>query len=220
MKLVSILLLSFITTQLAVGQNTMKPMVNVSYMYSHSIGSYPLNGFWTHELQIGGGVQFNDHFSLQLNVVGIQNARKITHPTIKEPLQIVTLSLSPGFRILKTKYKVSPWIGLDVGTQIWSNGNGKYIDKSFRLRNKPEYSYDGFLYRRGVFFGIAKVLADFKIWDFNLLIGASYNMYYFKLDRDNSPTYIYNNSKGVGLEGMLTYTFPMKKRAAKAEGAE
>ena len=215
MKLISILLLNFITAQLAVGQNTMKPILSAGYMYSFPMGSYPLRGFGAYELQIGGGVQFNDHFSLQLNVIGIQNARKITHPIIKERLQIVTLSLSPGFRVLKSKYRVSPWVGLDVGTQIWSNGNGKYIDKSFRFINKPEYSYDGFLYHRGFFFGRAKLLADFKLWDFNLLIGACFNMYYFKLDGDYYLTYTYN-AKAVGLEGMITYTFPMKKRVAKA----
>ena len=214
MKLVSFLLLSFITPQLAVGQNIIKPIVSAGYNFLYPLRSYPVSGFWAHELQIGGGMQFNDHFSLQLNVVGIQNARKVTHPTIKEPVQIVTLSLSPGFRILKSKYRVSPWVGLDVGTQIWSNANGKYIDKSFRFINKPEYSYDGFLYRRGVLFGRAKLLADFKIWNFNLLIGPSFNMYYFML----SNILV---SKAVGVEGMVTYTFPMKKRATKtASGGE
>ena len=206
MKLVSILLLSFLITQLSVAQNTMKPIVNASYMYS-----YPMDRLLSHELQIGGGIQFSDHFSLQLNVRGIQSARDVSDQPIKEPLRIVTLSLSPLYRVLKRKYMVSPVIGIDVGTQVWSNGNGRYVDDSWIFIEKPIYSYDGFLYDKGVFFGRAKLLADFRIWDFDLLIGASFNMYYFKLDSHISGT------KAVGLEATVMYTFPMKKRVVKVE---
>ena len=186
-------------------QSNMKPMV--SAQYAMIVGR---SDFFVHELQIGGGVQFNDYFSLQLTLRGIQNARDVSNQTIKEPLRIVTLSLSPSYRIFKRKYPASPVLGVDVGTQIWSNGYGRYIDRSWSFIEKPVYSYDGFLFNKGVFFGKLKLLADFKIWDFNLLIGASYNMYYFKLDNHISDV------KGFGLEGTLTYTFPMKKHAAKA----
>ena len=203
MKLLSFLLFSFITTQLVVGQNTMKPIVNASYMYS-----YPIDRLLSHELQIGGGVQFNDHLSLQLNVRGIQNARGISNNTIKEPLQIITVSLSPSCRFLKRNYIVSPVLAMDAGTELWSNGFGRYVDQGFEFRENSGYTH--YLYRKGVFFGRAKILADFRVWDFNLLIGASFNMYYFKLDSD-----IYS-TKAIGLEGTVMYTFPMKKRAAKA----
>ncbi len=190
----------------ALAQNSMKPMVNTSYMYS-----YPMDRLLSHELQIGGGIQFSDHFSLQLNVRGIQSARDVSYQIIKEPLRIVTLSVSPLYRMLNRKYIVSPVIGIDAGTQVWSNGFGRYVDENWIFMENSSSTH--YLYRKGVFFGRAKLLADFRIWDFNLLIGASYNMYYFKLDSD------INSTKAFGLEGTVMYTFPMKKRAAKAASA-
>ncbi len=208
MKLVPFLLISLLG-QITVAQNNMKPVV--SAQYAMIVGD---SDFFVGELQIGCGVQFNDYFSLQLTLRGIQNARDVSNHVIKDPLRIVTLSLSPYYRILKRKYFASPVIGIDVGTQIWSNGFGRYIDRNWSFINKPEHSYDGFLFNKGVFFGKAKLLVDFKIWNFNILVGPSFNMYYFKLDNNIWDV------KGLGLEGTVTYTFPMKKRAAKATSGE
>ncbi len=199
MRLVLFLLIVMLG-QLVIAQNKMKPIISASYMYS-----VPFDGLFSEEAQIGGGMQFNDYLSLQINVRGIQNAYNEVHP-----LRIATLSLSPSYRILKRKYFASPVIGIDVGTQVWSNGKGRYIDRGWRFITKPANSYDGYSYSRGLFFGRAKLLADFRIWNFNLLIGASYNVYYIKLKEFNSDT------RAIGLEGTVMYTFPMKKRAAKA----
>ena len=191
-------------------QSSLKPIVNLGYTYL-----YPLDNLWIHEVHIGGGAQFDDHFSLQLNIKGMQNARDLSSQKIKEPLRIVVISISPYNRILKPKYIVSPAIGLDLGTQVWSNGNGRFISSDYSFKNSSNLRYE-----RGIFFGKAKLLADFKINSFNLMIGPTFNIMYFKTGKvktdwmDNSyfEKYI-DERRGIGLELSLMYTFPMKKRS-------
>jgi hypothetical protein len=111
---------------------------------------------------------------------------------------------------------VSPVISVDIGTQTWSNANNRFI----RVGGDSDFRYNS-----GLFFGKLKLLSDFKIstYNLNLMIGPTFNMTFFKIDEviKYGDDYLVvggyvSDNYGFGLELSLMYTFPMKKRAAKA----
>ena len=175
---------------------------------------------FTIDASLAGGVHFNEHFSLQMGVNSISTGLQ---------LKVLTLSSSVTYRIFKSKYPVSPVIGIDLGTQIWSVANGELINSgdvfsSYYASYNPSSS--NYRYKRGLFFGKLKLLADFKISqnNLNLMFGPTFNLMYFKIDKVQKFYNDYlvvggyvSDNYGFGLELSLMYTFPMKKRAAKAQ---
>ncbi len=189
----------------ALAQSTMNPYVKIMGATGlfHIYQSY---GISTIDATLAAGVHFNDHFSFQ---AGVNNT------TCCGQLNVVSLSISPYYRILKSKYPVSPVIGIDAGTQVWSNANNRFIQAGSGSNTR---------YNRMLFFGKAKLLADFKIKssNFNLMVGPTFNLIYFRIDKVLEfyndymviGGYISDNY-GVGFELSLMYTFPMKKGKLK-----
>ncbi len=201
----------------ALAQSSMKPFIKMT----GAVGAYDGGNIIALDLGVAAGLHLDDHLNVQ---VGVNNVKPLYGQ-----LEIVTISISPFYRILQPKYKVSPVIGMDVGTQIWSNGNGRYINSDYRFTGYTSSSSNS-RYNRGLFFGKVKLLADFKIKAFNIMVGPTFNLMYFKIEEvgknwftgeDYSVTDAYiDERRGFGAEFSLMYTFPMKKRAAKATSDE
>lgn len=124
----------------------------------------------------------------------------------------------------------SPVIAYDAGLEIANNGKDKFLNRSSYIFY-PNYQEPYYQYNKGLYFGKAKILLSVQWKGFDLLLGATYNTYLFKINRlrptgpqdyPASPnnkfviteTYV-DKQFGFGFETSLKYTFPMKKREAK-----
>ena len=118
-----------------------------------------------------------------------------------------------------------------AGIEIANNGKNKFIKMS-NYSYKPYYHSPYVQYDKGLYFGKAKVLLSIQRKGVDFLIGATYNTYFFQFHNlipqgTQSIVAIDNKYKNMGLlrdwqigfgfETSIKYTFPMKKRAAKAE---
>ncbi len=214
-----LILCCFVHSPQVNAQNKINPYIKIM----GAVGLYNIYqsyGITTADATIAAGLDFNDFFSVP---IGVNNIK-----VINSQLDIVTLSISPTYRILKSKHAVSPVLSLDIGTQIWSNGNGRFVkpgnDYSF-TSYKPEsvgaYGVDQVRYKRGLLFYKTKLLVDFKINEFNLMFGPTFNLMYIKnenakIDWSNGDIYFdeyISDHRGFGFELSLMYTFPMKKQS-------
>jgi hypothetical protein len=213
-------ILFFITFQLS-SQTALKPFIQLSYYQDY------LSQVVFEELELGVGVQFNDYFSTQINLRGTQKAFFLNE---SGNIRFGTLSFEPSYRILGKKHMFSPVISYDAGLEIANNGKDKFIYTSNYIYF-PTYQQPYSQYNKGLYFGKAKILLSIQWKGFDLLLGATYNTYFFKINRlkPEGPqaypasannkylvgeTYV-DKQFGFGFETSLKYTFPMKKRAAK-----
>ena len=172
------------------------------------------------EFQLGGGVQLNDHFSLQLNYRYMYYEFDMT-TTDLEPMKSDILSLSTNYRILNKKSIISPIIILDIGAPFYSNANKELIYNTFLI--SQNYSLGSWRYNRGLFSGKLKAMCDIRLKSFDILLGGSYNLYVYnksnlKPDYWNETTEDYIVTKTItvpmynfGIEASLMYTIPSKK---------
>jgi hypothetical protein len=213
------LIVSFclVTVSQLCGQSVIKPFIQLSYYQTYT------DYFALNELELGAGVQFNDYISAQVNCRGsIQ--RVLNGPS--ENFKIATLSFEPSYRILGKKHMFSPLIAYDAGLEVANNGKDKFI---YDYVYHPSYQEPYNQYNKGLYFGKAKILLSIQLKDFDILVGATYNTYFFKINRlipDGPQDYSANNKYllgethvdkqfGFGFETSLKYTFPMKKQQAK-----
>lgn len=206
-----IVIFSF-TASLAYGQLNVKPFIKAGGNFS--INKYNI----LYEVNVAGGVHFNDHISLQIGGGYID---------FLEYLKLTTLSLSSTYRILNSKHIFSPVVGVDLGTEVWSNASGRFVKTDFVFTQYDPafvamYGLGQARYKRGLFFSKVKLLADFKIKSFNISIGPTFNLMCFKLETvkkyysDYQVLSEYIDGRiGFGGELSVMYTFPMKKRDAK-----
>ena len=201
-------------------QNNLKPLIKAGYYQTFT------NGLYLNELELGAGVQFNDYFSTQVNFRGSQDRLPQDPP---RSFRIATFSIEPSYRILGKKHKFSPVIAYDAGLEIANNSKDRFI-KHYIYRPYYQDSFDK--YNKGFYFGKAKILLSIQRKGFDFLMGATYNTYAFKFYRlkpkgsqslasETNNYYIadfYTDWQfGFGFETSIKYTFPMKKRAAKAQ---
>jgi len=199
-----------ITAGFAFGQLNLRPFVKTG----GAINFYLRNGPITAQVNLSGGVHFNDHFALQVG------AERIVH-TFRN-WDILIASIEPTYRIFNREHVFSPVIGIAVGTELTTNATDRFITEDYGF---VTYGVTGAgssgsktRYKKGVFFGKGKVLADFKIKDFNISVGPTFDMMFIKEESFkyyiDSKVYIAKNY-GIGAELSFMYTFPMKKREAK-----
>ena len=198
-----------------------KPFIQLSYYQEY------LSNVVFEELGLGVGVQFNDYFSTQINLRGTQKAFFLNE---SGNIRFGTLSIEPSYRVLGKKHMFSPVIAYDAGLEIANNGKDRFIYTSNYVYF-PNYEQPYSQYNKGLYFGKAKILLSVQWKGFDLLLGATFNTYLFKINRlkpdgpqdyPASPnnnylvteTYV-DKEFGFGFETSLKYTFPMKKRAAK-----
>ena len=226
MKILHTIALFLVTFQLHC-QTAIKPFVQLTYYQSY------LNDIFLDELELGGGIQFNDYFSTQVNFRGAQEAFFSQEPSIN--FRFATISIEPSYRFLGKKHIFSPVIAYNAGIEIANNGKDKFIKMS-NYSYKPYYHSPYVQYDKGLYFGKAKVLLSIQRKGVNFLIGATYNTYFFQFHNlipqgTQSIVAIDNKYKNMGLlrdwqfgfgfETSIKYTFPMKKRATKtASGGE
>ena len=218
MKLIIFTLFVFATFPLC-AQSKLKPFVKVGY---HQVFTDRL---WASELELGVGIQFNDYISTQMNFRGLQDRLPQDPP---RSFRIATFSIEPSYRILGKKHKFSPVIAYDAGVEIANNGQDKFSSGYSYLSYYHAY-YDK--YNKGLYFGKAKALLSIQRKGLDFLVGVTYNTYGFKFYRlkpfgpqslasQTNNYYIegeYTDWQfGFGFETSIKYTFPMKKRAAKA----
>jgi hypothetical protein len=213
-----LIFLIFSTFQLY-AQSNIKPFIKLGYFQTYTDRT-ALN-----ELELGAGVQFNDYLSAQVNLRGSQNRLQQDPP---RSFRFATISIEPSYRILGEKYMFSPVIAYDAGLEIANNGKDKFSSGYVYLINY-ESPYNQ--YNKGVYFGKAKILLSIQLKDFDILVGATFNTYFFKFNRlipDGPQAYPASaNNKylvgetyvdkqfGFGFETSVKYTFPMKKQQAK-----
>lgn len=212
-----IYILVFVSFQLY-AQSSLKPFLKIGYFQTYT------DYFALNELGLGGGVQFNDYVSTQINFRGsIQ--RVLNGPS--ENFKIASVSIEPSYRILGKKYMFSPVIAYDAGIEIANNGKDKFI---FDYVYRPYYQSPYSKYNKGLYFGKAKILLSIQWKQLDFLIGATYNTYFFRfyeLEPYGPQTYGGKNNNykivgtftdgefGFGFETSIKYTFPMKKREVK-----
>ena len=189
-----------------------KPIVNLGY------GAL-LKEYRFQEFQLGGGIQLNDHFSLQLNYRYIYYEFDLSPQN--ESLKSQNLSVSGGYRLLDKNHIVSPLIVLDIGTPILSNANGAFMSNGFRI--KENYDSGMWRYNHGIVFNKLKAYCDIRLKSFDILLGGSYNLYVYSKSNlkpdDWHLTYEdYLVTKTItvpmhnfGIEASLMYTIPTKK---------
>jgi hypothetical protein len=208
----------FVSSQLC-GQSVIKPFIQLSYYQTYT------DYFALNELELGAGIQFNDFLSVQVNFRGSQ---KGYYQDQSRSFRFATMSIEPSYRILGKKYRFSPVIAYDAGLEIANNGKDRFIYTSNYVYF-PTYQQPYSQYNKGLYFGKAKILLSIQLKDFDILVGATYNTYFFKINRlipDGPQDYSANNKYllgethvdkqfGFGFETSLKYTFPMKKQQAK-----
>jgi hypothetical protein len=212
--------LIFISFKLC-AQSNIRPLISLGYYQTFT------DNLWLNELELGAGIQFNDYLSTQINFRGSQD-RLPQDPS--RSFRVASLSIEPSYRILGKKHIFSPVIAYDAGLEIANNGTDKFIYTSNYIYF-PTYQQPYSQYNKGLYFGKAKILLSIQWKGFDLLLGATYNTYFFKINRlkPEGPqaypasannkylvgeTYV-DKQFGFGFETSLKYTFPMKKRAAK-----
>ncbi len=187
-------------------QSKIRPFVKAGFYQNF------LSDLWLNEIEIGGGAQFNDHFSLGLNGrFGVREFSRTPYSNFKTGV----ISLEPSYRILSNKFMFSPVIAYDAGIEIANNVYDKYTD----LENFVLYSYKDYGHYKGLtglYYGKAKILLSFQRMGLEVLIGVTYGTYIFQYYSYNYTTYkqIYyakHLEYGIGYEMSLKYTFPMKK---------
>lgn len=187
-------------------------------------GSSLLVGTFTHghrflELQAGGGIRIKDQLVTQLNYKFVTAGFNLA-PSNYVPLKSHLLMLSGMYRVLKKRYLCSPAFSLDVGVPVFSNGNSSLIhDNGYAV--EENYSIGFWRYNRGLFFGKFKLMSDLKVKSFNILLGASYNLWlenvsWLKPGTSIGLEYYAYQTKVVdrhnfGIEAGIMYTFPGKK---------
>lgn len=207
-----------LSASLAYGQFNVKPFIKTGGAFS----KYRYSGPSTIDVNILGGAHFNEFICVG---VGVNNFK-----SIYGSLVILTFLVSPAYRVLDSKHIFSPVLAVDFGTEIWSNMQGEFVDGSF---NAVNYSHETIIYgagvpryKRNLFFGKLKLLADFKINLFNISIGPTFNLMNIKLENVEKTYSGYSvlsegidRNIGFGGELSLMYTFSMKKKQSnKAVG--
>ena len=184
-----------------------KPIVNLGY------GALLIEDRFQ-EFQLGGGVQLNDHFSLQLNYRYMYYEFDLSPQN--EPLKSQFLSISGGCRLLDKNHTVSPLIVLDIGTPILSNANGTFMSNGFRIREN--YDLGMWRYNHGIVFNKLKAYCDIRLKSFDILLGGSYNLFVYSKSFLSPVANSYYVTKTItvpmhnfGIEASLMYTFPSKK---------
>ena len=200
-------------------QSNLKPFIKIGYFRTYT------DYFKMNELEVGAGVHFNDYFSTQVNFRGSDD--RLPHDPPRS-FRVATFSIEPSYRILSSKYMFSPVIAYDAGIEIANNSKDRFI-KLYTYR--PHYHAYSDKYDKGLYFGKAKALLSIQRKGLDFLIGVTYNTYGFKFYRlepigpqslasQENNYYIegtYTDWQfGFGFETSIKYTFPMKKRAAKA----
>ena len=205
-----IIYISFFVSFQLCAQSVIKPFVKIGGAYNR----YIVYGPSMLQLNLAGGIHFNQHMSIQIG------AERVKGTSVNWDLLI--LSISPHYRVFDSKHIFSPLIGIDLGTELITNATDRYIRDNYSFINYGAVNDGSFedkrRYKRGLFFGKIKCLADFNIKDFNISVGPTFNVMYIQLERvknyyENS-IYVDQNY-GVGAELSFMYTFPMKKRTAK-----
>jgi hypothetical protein len=205
-----IVLLTFIHASFVFCQ--IRPSINFGYgalLYDYRFQEY----------QFGLGAQINSKVFSHINYRYIYYEFDMTPEPWDETIKNGVISLTGGYRFLGQK-RLSPLIILDVGMPLHSNANEALIMGGATI---VKTYYPGvWRYNRGLFFGKLKVMSDIKVKSFNILIGASFNLWYWSVSELESATLIYSDQYVVsatriggqanfGLEAGLMYTFPGKK---------
>ena len=209
MKTLSLVILLLTLTTKSTCQ--IRPVINASYDVLFLTAGFS-------ESQFGAGTRFNDHWFLELNFRhSVSSIAFGTSSAMKNEI----ISLSSGYRLLSEDHKVSPIFILDIGTPIHSNANNTLMENYFWI--EKEYYSGMWKYNRGIVFGKFKFMYDRKIKSFDLLIGASYNLFIFSKSNLKPSSWIptpegYEITKTInipmsnfGIEASLMYTIPSKK---------
>lgn len=169
------------------------------------------------EWHAGGGVALDERFSLQLNARYSYYEFNM-HPTYKS-LQSVFISFEPSCRILGNDKIVSPRVSMNLGTPVWSNGNGQFtLHSGYRILDEYQSSSSR-KYKRGLLMTKVNASCDFKIKSFNIVIGGFYSYFLYSIiDIDPFPEFYISNGKHktwlheLGAECSIMFTLESKKR--------
>ncbi len=196
----------------AFGQRSYVPVVSLNY------GQFLSNDLRTREFQLGSGLELNKYFSVQLTFRNMKDLREYTVNGIStnnaKKLEIYCLSLEPLYKVLKDKM-ISPVLGMNIGISLYSNGKGKFLNQNFSIQ--PKFNGSSYsIYERGLFFGKIKTLLDFRLYNFDFLVGGNYSINAFKVTAINPILYeaykevgdqFIHYERGFGFEVSLMYTF-------------
>lgn len=154
------------------------------------------------------GIRMNEKWCFNTHV-----GYTIAYFKYKDPrVGILTNSFSASYRFFK-KYKISPLIKTELGYQLWSNANGKYINANFYTTDEyGEYTIGTYKY-----FGpylSEKLYLSAKGKHLEFIIGGGFRANLFVYDHNYSPR-SYDPFLGIELEVGFTYTFSNKMEKNK-----
>lgn len=193
-----ILLIFLLLDSFAMPQKQIQPIIGIG-IGPMGIGRLP---FYT--ASVYGGVRINEKWCFNTHV-----GYTIAYFKYKDPrVGILTNSFSASYRFFK-KYKISPLIKTELGYQLWSNANGKYINANFYTTDEyGEYTIGIYKY-----FGpylSEKLLLSAKGKHLEFIIGGGYRANLFFYKKWQYPNH-FKTMLGVELEMGFTYTFSKKR---------
>ena len=206
-----------ITSTVLTAQLDIRPTIGASYTNETrtdflSFTDYALRN----KVSVYGGVRFAEYFCLNIGI-GAALGPIPVYPESEKQIQVLTNSLSLSYRILKTKHLLSPMFVTTFGYELVSNAKGKYISHSYIVQTIGQSDFVS--YDRMVYFGNVALMLDAEYKNMSLRAGICFN--YSRFSYYDVNDYFYSNFyyKSFGIEAGVMYTFPMKKRAAKAESS-
>lgn len=193
----SILLLFVSVHFILAAQKQIQPIIGMG------IGPMGIGGLPFYTASVYGGIRMNEKWCFNTHV-----GYTIAYFKYKDPrVGILSNSFSASYRFFK-KYKISPLIKTELGYQLWSNANGKYINANFyTTEDDGEYTIGTYKY-----FGpylSEKLLLSAKGKHLEFIIGGGYraNLFFYELWQHPN---IVMTMLGVELEIGFTYTFSKK----------
>lgn len=251
-----IVIFNFLPLKLA-AQRKIVPLVNIGFNHFIGEGISPArndsgsdfwsylppfdlmaNGLWAQELHIGGGINILNRYDILLYVRSIESKASFSdygvyydlrprsiHPS--PPYRSLVLSLAPTYRLLKGDF--SPLIGIEAGTEIYSNARGKFMSSHMILLPELKPGVES-VYNSGLFFGKAKLMFEYRYKNLRFQSGASYNYYQFSFTKawltDKYVTVLYvapsdqyatggkytTYHHGLGIEFNIVYTLGHGKK--------
>lgn len=186
---------------------------NIQPICSIGIGNTLFNNWISFNGLASGGIRVNDRFKFEAELGYITSSFKSTG---FERMYFITGGLSIGCRVLNKKF--SPYVQLETGTQLLSNGKDELIRSNFSFTKKEHESTIGKFNRFGPYLNI-NIGASYLKKSMEIFITGGYRInqysyhYYFYsndyeyLDKVLTKKYI----KGINVNLGVSYTFQRKK---------
>lgn len=197
-----------LTSQLANAQLTINPIVGVS----GSMNTLDQDGIFAKSISFSPGIEINDRSYFSVDFQYTKSANKIDCLFDRTKLKGFMGSVSIMLRILNSDLKLSPVVGLSLGSGVYSNSNIRSRSMAPDYNAIPaeveEHDFDALR-----FFAKGKFLLDVRLEIISLRIGPTYSLF-------EARRFVFEEQKirskaisGLGLE--MAVVIPLSKRVIR-----